>query len=739
MKSFQYRYYKILFFIILSFIAIQTSAQNVEDTVNIKEIVISANKEVQDKNKVAQQVTVITKDDIASINAPSTADLIAAQGIAVQKSQQGGGSPTLRGFEASRILLVIDGVRMNNIIYRSGHLQNMVTIDNTMLERVEIAYGPASTVYGSDALGGALHFFSKSPTLSLNNKMNFKTNAFIRFGSVNKETTEHVDVNFGFKRVAFLFSFTNSNFGDLHSGKNVNPFYTKPFGLRPFYVERINGKDSLIANADQYLQKFSGFKQIDLMGKLLFQQNTKISHELNVQYSNSSNVPRYDRLTDTKGNGLNSAEWYYGPQLRLLGIYSLLYQAIDKKWFHGTTVNLSGQNLQESRHNRNFGSQNLNHRMEDVSIIGLTIDVDNKFQKHDLRFGVDLQYNNLKSTATQDKIISLTTVPLDTRYPDGINTLFNAAIYATHTFEITDKLFLNDGFRIGISNLHSTVIDTTFRKLPYREMYQKTPVYSGNIGIISNPNNNWRIALFTNTGFRVPNVDDLSKIFESAPGRIVVPNPNLKPEKTWTTDLSITRKKGAKFVWENVVYYTFISDAIVTDNFKLNGQDSVLYDHTMSVVVSPQNKNRAYVYGLSSNFVYRADENFTIRTTINYTYGRIKTDSLDYPLDHTSPMTGRFNLHYEEKKFSSDFYILFNGWKKLKQYNMLGEDNQQYATVDGTPAWLTLNLRAQYTFHNYFTLQTGIENILDTQYRTFASGINAPGRNIYVALRLKYE
>ncbi len=723
---------------VLSICVFQSKAQIIEDTVNIKEIVISANKEVQDKNKVAQQVVVITQDEIAKANAASTADLVAAQGIPVQKSQQGGGSPILRGFEASRVLLVVDGVRMNNIIYRSGHLQNMVTMDNAMLERVEIAYGPASTVYGSDALGGAIHFFTKNPTLSLDHKMNLKVNAFVRYGTVNKEKSEHLDLNFGFKKLAFLLSVTNSNFGDLESGKNLNPFYAYSYGLRPIYAERVNGKDSVITNADKYLQKFSGFKQMDFMGKILYQQSAKISHLINMQYSNSGNVPRYDRLTDPKGNGLNSAQWYYGPQLRWLCIYSFKYLDNSKQWFHGITVNASSQKIQESRHNRNFGSQNLNHRVEDVLVSGINIDVDNKFKQHDLRFGIDIQNNSLKSTATQDKIVDLQTVALDTRYPDGMNTMLNAAVYATHTWEITPKLYLNDGIRMGISNLHSTIKDNSFLALPYTSMDQKTPVYSGNIGIINNPNENWRLSLFTNTGFRVPNVDDLSKIFESASGRLVVPNTNLRPEKTWTTDLSVSRKMGKKITWENVFYYTLLRDAIVTDNFKFNGQDSVVYDNTMSVVVAPQNKDKAYVYGLSSNYGYRVDENFTIKANFNYTYGRIKTDSFDYPLDHIAPITGSAVLQYAEKKFSGDFSILFNGWKKIKQYNMLGEDNQQYATFDGTPAWFTLNLRAQYILNRYGIIQAGIENILDTQYRTFASGINAPGRNLYIALRFKY-
>ena len=80
--------------------------------------------------------------------------------------------------------------------------------------------------------------------------------------------------------------------------------------------------------------------------------------------------------------------------------------------------------------------------------------------------------------------------------------------------------------------------------------------------------------------------------------------------------------------------------------------------------------------------------------------------------------------------------MVYNGWKRIADYSLGGEDNQQYATPDGMPAWHTLNLRLSYKVTNWLTVQGGIDNLLDTQYRTFSSGINAPGRNFMLTLRL---
>ena len=107
----------------------------------------------------AAQIETIPIEIVRLENPESSADMLQNTGnVLVQKSQGGGGSPMIRGFEANKLLLVIDGVRMNNAIYRSGHLQNAITVDNSVLDHTEIIFGPSSSLYGSDALGGVIHF-----------------------------------------------------------------------------------------------------------------------------------------------------------------------------------------------------------------------------------------------------------------------------------------------------------------------------------------------------------------------------------------------------------------------------------------------------------------------------------------------------------------------------------------------------------------------------------------------------
>ena len=199
--------------------------------------------------------------------------------------------------------------------------------------------------------------------------------------------------------------------------------------------------------------------------------------------------------------------------------------------------------------------------------------------------------------------------------------------------------------------------------------------------------------------------------------------------------MGVTKIFNNKTRWETSLYYTDFKDIAVVDTFTLNGQDSIMYDGNMTRVYANQNKERAYIYGFSTNFYASLNKHFIWATRLNYTYGRVKTDSSDYALDHIPPFSVRTSLRYTNKNFSSELFINYNGWKKIKDYYLNGEDNEQYAVAEGMPAWFTVNLRMNYQVHKYISSQTGVDNIFDTQYRTFSSGINAPGRNFIIALR----
>lgn len=155
----------IILLLILLLVPSSYSNAAVSDTIalsiQLDEMVVSG-KSSRESLLLPQQIKLIDSDNIRESGLATAPALLESAGaVAVQKSQGGGGSPIIRGFEASRILLVIDGVRMNNLIYRSGHLQNLLTTDPYSLSSMEVIYGSASVLYGSDALGGVIHLYTR--------------------------------------------------------------------------------------------------------------------------------------------------------------------------------------------------------------------------------------------------------------------------------------------------------------------------------------------------------------------------------------------------------------------------------------------------------------------------------------------------------------------------------------------------------------------------------------------------
>jgi hemoglobin/transferrin/lactoferrin receptor protein len=747
---------------------VATAQQPVIDTsqrfVVLNEVVVSGTKFQEKKRNVAQKIEVVSRKYIAKINAQNTGDLLISTGnVFVQKSQQGGSSPVLRGFESSRLLIVVDGVRMNNLIFRSGHLQNVITVDQNMLESIEVMYGPASTLYGSDALGGVIHMHTKNPVLSDSATWKIKGNTLLRYSSANSEKTAHIDINIGRKKIAWLQSYNFSDFGNVKMGKNYQDKYPD-FGKRDSFATSINGVDTVVKNSDYNLQRFSGFKQWDILQKILYKQNNKITHTLNIQFSNTNNVPRYDRLQDKRNGTLRYADWYYGPQKRNLYAYEFnakdLHSIVDE-----LRININYQYVEESRQTRDYRRYDrFDSRKEKVKVGGYVIDTRKKFGNNELTVGIDGQLNSLTSTATRKNINTGAISKLDTRYPDGDNTMNNFSVYAQHTRKmVQNKLILNEGIRVQTSRLRSTLVDTALLfKLPYTSIEQNVTAVTGNIGLIYLPTNNIKLSMVFSSGFRAPNVDDLSKIFESstAARQLVVPNPDIKPEKTYNIDLGFSQVIAKNVKIELSGFYTWFRDALVKAPFQLNGQDSVLYDGFKTQVLANQNKNKARLFGFTVSVYADITDHISASSTINYTNGRFETNPANKsaiyqkqangayslvqanvsskPLDHIPPVYGKTNIQFSNKKFQAEFFALYNGWKRLDAFNADGEDNAQYATADGMPGWYTLNLRSSYSFKKYITLQAAVENIFDRNYRYFASGFSAPGRNFIIAVRASF-
>jgi hemoglobin/transferrin/lactoferrin receptor protein len=563
---------KILFSSIVMLLnVLSAGAQQLSDTTKasttlLDDVVVYSSRFAEKFKRVAQTIDVLKTKEQLNFQVNTADALINSGKLFVQKSQQGGGSPVIRGFEASRILMVVDGVRMNNAIYRAGHLQNIITVDNMVLDRMEILYGPSSTLFGSDALGGVISLSTKDPILSLTSKTQLSGAATLRYSSAMQENRGNIQLNVGGKQWASFTSVSYGSFGDLIQGNNRSAAYPN-FGKRNVFVERAGNFDIISPNPNPNKQVGSGYQQVDITQKFLYQASKKVQHVLNFQFSNTNDIPRYDRLSEMNGSDPIFAEWYYGPQIRNMAAYHLTAKEQDG-FFKDIKITASYQDIEESRITRRFQNSNKDFRWERVHIYGLNIDAKHYYGKHELHLGAESYSNYVKSTAERVNIISGNKSRITTRYSDGPTSMGTHALFAQHTFKISEHLTINDGLRFNLVQLNAQFVDTTLIQFPFTNARQSNQALTGNIGIVYASKNNLRSALVFSTGFRSPNVDDLAKVFDSRTGLVVVPNNNIRPEYTYNLEWNLN-KYGAVFSYGAAVFYTAFENALVLDRYLL--------------------------------------------------------------------------------------------------------------------------------------------------------------------------
>lgn len=703
----------------------------------LNEVVLSVTKFNQNKSDVAQSLVRISAAEAQFTQPQTTADLLSNSGkIFVQKSQLGGGSPMMRGFSTNRLLMTVDGVRMNTAIFRGGNIQNILSIDPFVVENTEIILGPGSVVYGSDAVGGVLNFYTLKPQFSFEEGMSFSGHALARHATANQEKTGHVNFNFGFKEWAFLSSISFNDFGNLKMGKHGPNEY-----LRNFYIQRIDGQDVQTPNPNALVQKPTGYQQLSLAQKVRFMPNEKWDFHLNLLYSETSDYARFDRLTRVRDENLRSAEWFYGPQKWFSGNLQL-HRKSKSSWFDDSKLIVAYQFFEESRNNRSVGSTNLFNNQEQVNALSANFDFTKNIEAIDLYYGLEYVHNRVNSTGKQTHIETLETNETTSRYPNG-STWQSYAAYLNTIWKLSPKTTLQSGLRYSHFKIDAT-FDNRFFNFPFDDTQINTGNLTGSIGFSYQASELLGLRTNLSTAFRAPNIDDIGKIFDSEPGNVVVPNPNLKAEYSYTGEVGTQLNFSNTLKIEMASFYTQLNNALVRRDFSLNGESQILYQGELSNVQAIQNASEARVYGFEAALRIHFCELLTLHS--NYTIAKGFEDLENgnkAPLRHAPPQFGSSHLVFQKKGIKIDAFARYSG--QIRAGNLAPSEANKpeiyLANNKGnlySPSWYTLNLATQYQLTNALQLSASLENITDQRYRTYASGIAAPGRNFIAAVKYSF-
>jgi hemoglobin/transferrin/lactoferrin receptor protein len=702
----------------------------------LDQIVISATKWHQTNSEIPSKISTITPKDIEFYNPQTAADLLSISGdVFIQKSQQGGGSPMLRGFATNRVLLSVDGVRMNNAIFRSGNVQNVISLDPYSIENTEVLFGPGSIIYGSDAIGGSMNFYTLTAQFSLTGATHIKGSADYRFSSANQENTGHFDLNAGWKNFAMLSSISFNSYSDLMMGSKGPSEY-----LRNEYVLRKDGTDTRIRNDDPELQKFTGYNQLNLMQKLRYRYSENWYFDYGLHYSITTDYDRYDRLIRYSNGIPRSAEWYYGPQIWMMNNFKVT-NLTRTDLYDDFMIRFAHQFFEESRNDRNFEDETLRTRVEKVNAFSLNLDLNKELTNSvHLLYGFETVFNTVESEGKDRNIITNFVSDGPSRYPES--EWISLASYLVYQQKFNSELYFQSGIRYNHFIIDSR-FDTRFYPFPFSSSYISDGSLTGSIGLTYTPYSTWSIGLNLSSGFRAPNVDDIGKVFDSEPGSVVVPNPDLKAEKAYNAELSIAKVINDALKIDLTTFYTYLSDAMVRRDFLLNGLDSINYNGELSQVQAIQNAANAYVWGAQAGMELKLYRHFVLSSKINYQYGEEELDSGEKSkLRHAAPLFGTVHLKYKSSDFISDLYMIYNG---EIDYNDLAEEERGKTHIYAidkngnpySPSWYSLNFKISYLFDRLkFTF--GIDNITDERYRPYSSGVAAAGRNFIFSTKYSF-
>ncbi|AUC83746.1 TonB-dependent receptor domain-containing protein [Lacinutrix sp. Bg11-31] len=703
----------------------------------LDEIVISGSKFKENKRDIPKKISSISASEIAFENPQTSADLLKSTGqVYIQKSQLGGGSPMIRGFSTNRLLITVDGVRMNNAIFRGGNIQNVISIDPFSIQSTEVSLGAGNVIYGSDAIGGVMSFYTKTPKVSFTDSTYIKTNAVIRYASASQEKTAHLDVNYGFKKWAFITNASYTDFGDLRMGSHGPEDY-----IRPEFVVTTNNEDVIVENSNPNNQKFSGYNQFNIMQKARYEAQENLTFDLGVFYTETSNTPRYDRLIRYRGGNLRSAEWYYGPQKWFMTNLNVTKLSSNSNLYDKIKTTVAYQNFQESRIDRDFQSDTRNIREEGVDAFSFNLDLEKRLTKNTaLFYGVEYVHNTVRSVGVEENITTNTSEPTVTRYPDG-STWQSAAVYASLKYKPNTNVVFQTGLRYNnvTSNADFTK-NNVFLDLPFAKAKNNSSALTGTAGVSWYPSEIMQWKLNFSSAFRAPNIDDIGKVFDSEPGAVVVPNNNLNPEHAYGGELGLTLNFNDVVVLDTATFYTYLDNALVRRDGDLNGETQVFYDGELSNVQSIQNASKSWIYGFEVGAKINFSETLKLTSQYNVIGGTEETDGIEVPVRHVTPNFGNTHLVWQNKTLKADAFINYNN---TLSFNQLAPSEQGKAYLyaldsDGnpySPSWFTLNFRTQYQLNKSTSITASLENITDQRYRTYSSGISAAGRNLIVALK----
>lgn len=676
-KNMIHKFFFVTFLLCINFLV--ANAQQDTATGLLDEVIITAQRKAQKELLIPYSTQSVSRSYLDNYQPRTTPEaLTGINGVFVQKTNHGGGSPFLRGLTGNQTLLLIDGIRVNNSTFRYGPNQYLNTIDPFTISKMEVAKGTGSVQYGSDAIGGVLQIFTKGPEFA-SGKSRWSGRGVAKYMTGDMEKTVRGEASYSSKKVATFVGVTYRNFGDLIGGDTT-------------------GKQSP-----------SGYKELafDVKSKFLLKENVQLT--LAHQFLKQTDVPVYHKVVLE-----NFAINHFDPQQRMLN-YAKLNIRNNSAWINSVEIITSWQQTIEGRNSLKNGSNILRKERDEINTVGFTTDISSNFSRvWTANSGIELYRDKVNSTREDINSTSEARTTLRGLYPNN-STYGNYSLYSLHHLDY-NKWIIETGIRYNTFAISLT--DTTLGKV---RINPSSFVY--NASLLYKLTTQQSIYTTFNTGYRAPNLDDMGTL-GIVDFRYEVPTANLAPERSLNFEVGY-KLRSSKFSATLSGYYMHLNNLITrvkVANDVINGYP----------VYKKENVEEGYIKGFETEVGYQPATRLNIKGNLSYTYGQSLTKN--EPMRRIPPFNGRLISTYRHNKCFASAELLFASKQdRLAQ----GDKDDNRIPPGGTPGWNVLNLYAGYELQ-HLSFNVALQNLLDEDYRTHASGINGVGRSAWLTVAVQF-
>lgn len=654
----------------------------------IDEIQVTATRRATSIRDISAGLTRVGREEIDG-EALITDALAFEPGLYRQQTTAGQGQVIIRGLKGSEILHLVDGVRLNNAIFRNAPTQYFALVPVSAVDRIEVIRGAAASLYGSDAVGGVVNVVTRVPSFEADET---GWAADISMGADTAELQRAVSANLeaGNERLAVLGSFDYRELGNrrIGNGERIDP---------SGYRSRA-GRLAVAYTPDEQRRWF-----------------------LDVQHLEQPSTPRVDELVAGFGETEPaSAEFWFEPNRRQF--VHLQHSRMDGWLGTDWVVDLAWQRIDDDRRSRDTGSTLGRLEQNRSDLFELSVNGVRGYDWGSIAYGAEWYHDEVDSGRIEENIETGERTPAESRFPDG-SEVDQAALYTQAEWQLSDRQSLIGGLRLTDVNVSLAATAAA----PGGEV--DTNDLSGELGWLYRLTDELQLIANASRSFRAPNIFDLGTLGPRPGGRFNIANPDLEPESARQLDagLRILRPRLRAEIMAYFVEYSDRISSVLTGEVTPEGRQ----------VVQNQNIANATLYGLEAGGEFDLSETAMLRAVLNYTRGEEQeADSGTTSGDRIPPLNGAVAMRVA---LGDDFRI--EPWVEFAaEQDRLSPRDVRDSRIDpdGTPGWATLNIKTSWRSAAGWDLTLAMENILDKRYRIHGSGIDAPGRNFSLRLDMAF-